>query len=100
MTDEDAQKHLVQFTQEFAQVVQKVHSIETNYMHLKERLRQNMVRIDAAKTKLAEKRLEQLNDDLAYTKQKQHFKQALSMVASTDCRFVHLSTQIDKKPIH
>eukprot|EP00026_Physarum_polycephalum_P000680 Phypoly_transcript_00681.p1 GENE.Phypoly_transcript_00681~~Phypoly_transcript_00681.p1 ORF type:complete len:1230 (+),score=215.76 Phypoly_transcript_00681:352-4041(+) len=91
ITDEEAQKYLVQFSQEFAQVVQKVHTIETNYMSLKERLRQNMVRIDAAKTKLAEKRLEQLNDDLAYTKQKQQFKQALSMVASVDS----LASKID-----
>jgi hypothetical protein len=94
MTDEEAQKYLVQFSQEFALVVQKVHSIETNYMHLKERLRQNMVRIDAAKTKLAEKRLEQLNDDLAYTKQKQQFKHALNMVASVENRFVLIPQHI------
>lgn len=81
MSEEDAQRYLMQFSQEFSQVVQKVHAIETNYTHLKERLRQNTVRIDTTKTKLAEKRLEQLNDDLAYAKQKHQYAALSSAVA-------------------
>lgn len=78
MSDEEAQRYLQQFSQEFSQMVQQVHAIETNYTHLKERLRLTAQRIDSAKTKLAEKRLEQMNDDLAYAKQKHELKATLA----------------------
>lgn len=78
MSDEEAQRYLVQFSQEFSQMVHKVHTIEANYTHLKERLRVTGQRIDSAKTKLAEKRLEQMNDDLSYSKQKQEVKTTLA----------------------
>lgn len=84
ISEEEAHKYMVQFSQEFAQVVQKVYAIETNNGNRQERLRQNRQRIDAAKNKLVEKRVEEMNDDIAYAKQKQQLKSELTGDASIE----------------
>lgn len=80
--------HLARFNQELNLAVSKILTNQANHAHRTDRLRQNAQLLEAIRTKLAEKKLEQLNDELMYAKQKQLLQQhTLSIPAPS---FVHL----------
>lgn len=73
LTDEEVERCLSQFNLDLSFVIQKILANDSSHSQRKDRLRQNAQLLEAIRTKLAEKKLEQLNDDLIYSKHKQTY---------------------------